>query len=224
MLQRSDQRYAELLNRARDGSLTSDDINLLKTIIIDSPLPPFNDAVHIYPTLKKVNEYNFKKLVETQEQILTISATHEYTNIANSANKVVLPKHIPDDDRKAGGLPNILTLSINSRVILLRNILTQEGLVNGQEGTVTGFEFCSSTQQPNIVYVKFDDPTVGMNLKLSSMNNAIAIEPISCDYICQGHTVTRTNCPLTKSWSLSVHKLQGCIKKFAVMDLGDEIF
>lgn len=37
---------------------------------------------------------------------------------------------IPEDDRDAGGLPRILTFSKQTRIMLIRNFFTKEGLVN----------------------------------------------------------------------------------------------
>ena len=157
------------------------------------------------------------------EKIVSIKATHDYTN-AGRLLEQVLPKHIPEDDRDAGGIPNLLELSVNCRVILLRNIMTETGLVNGAQGIVRGFEFTESHDIPSLIYVEFDDKSVGCNLQLPSMQNSIAIEPISVEYICQGHSVRRTNFPLQKAFALSIHKLQGASVKNAIMDIGSDIF
>jgi len=44
---------------------------------------------------------------------------------------------IPEDDKYAGGFPCELQISIGTRVMLLRNLVTREGLVNGAMGVVT---------------------------------------------------------------------------------------
>ena len=42
---------------------------------------------------------------------------------------------VPKDDRKYGGLPQTLHLTCGSRVMLKRNIMAAQGLVNEQHGT-----------------------------------------------------------------------------------------
>ena len=57
--------------------------------------------------------------------------------------------------------------------------------------------------------MKFDDPTVGTNLQIPSKNDAIAIEPISTEYLCQGYSIKCINFPLALAFVLTIHKLQG---------------
>lgn len=47
---------------------------------------------------------------------------------------------IPEDDREAGGLPNKITVSKGTRIMLIRNINTPEGLVNGAMGYIEYIE------------------------------------------------------------------------------------
>lgn len=44
------------------------------------------------------------------------------------------------DVKYAGGLPIELQVSVGTRVMLLRNLVTREGLVNGAMGVVTYIE------------------------------------------------------------------------------------
>ena len=80
--------------------------------------------------------------------------------------------HIPKDDRNAGGMPKVLELCIGSRVTLLRNIFTSQGLLNGALGNVEAIEY----SEENVPYVLFDDPNVGTMLQDCAHQNAIPIE------------------------------------------------
>ena len=70
---------------------------------------------------------------------------------------------VPKDDRKYGGLPQTLHLTCGSRVMLKRNIMAAQGLVNGANGTVIGFKANNKTidtqgeQNPDEILVLFDD-------------------------------------------------------------------
>lgn len=69
----------------------------------------------------------------------TLHATHYFaSNDPNTGNDVP-NSFIPQDDNAAGGLPSCVQLSINSRVMLIRNLNTQNGLVNGAMGYVEPF-------------------------------------------------------------------------------------
>ena len=83
--------------------------------------------------------------------------------------------HIPKDDRNAGGMPKVLELCIGSRVMLLRNIFTSQGLLNGALGHVEAIEY-SEENVPSRIYVLFDDPNVGAMLQDCAHQNAIPIE------------------------------------------------
>lgn len=46
--------------------------------------------------------------------------------------------------------------------MLIRNILTEHGLVNGAMGTVSSVDVDLNTKVVTCIYVLFDDPTVGL--------------------------------------------------------------
>ena len=86
----------------------------------------------------------------------TLEAVHYYSSDDVSPGADVNIDHIPEDDRLAGGLPNFLNLSAGSRVMLIRNIMTDFGLVNGAMGTVVSLHFtpkCSLCPDLAIYYI-----------------------------------------------------------------------
>ena len=73
---------------------------------------------------------------------------------------------IPSSDR---GLSRKVKLAIGAQVMLRHNIICEEGLVNGASGRIVGFFWPNGTNHqakkgdlPQKVYVKFDDPRVGL--------------------------------------------------------------
>ena len=118
----TDARFIQLLERARTNSMTEADVDLLKTRITNSIPPgcvalrPFNAAV------QKLNEAAFADL--TSRQI------YRYRAIDNgSAKRLSKEERISEE----------LVLRKGARVMLLSNLNTDSGLVNGACGTVVGF-------------------------------------------------------------------------------------
>ena len=64
------------------------------------------------------------------------TANHSFLTFDINPGGQVSNELIPKHDRNAGGLPLTLHISIGTRIMLLRNLLTEEGLVNGAMGTV----------------------------------------------------------------------------------------
>lgn len=67
----------------------------------------------------------------------TFIASHYFSSNDIGVNEEVFNEYIPDDDRDAGGLPYCIQLSIGTRVMLIRNLNVEYGLVNGAIGEVT---------------------------------------------------------------------------------------
>lgn len=124
-----------------------------------------------------------------------------------------------------------LKLGIGSRVMLRRNISVAEGLVNGAMGIVSKFKWPALRRDqiefgelPDSVFIKFDDTTIGTNVKDSE--GLVAIAPVSATYqATKGYgDVERRMLPLILSWAVTVHKLQGTTLNKAVIDLGKKNF
>ena len=66
----------------------------------------------------------------------------------------------------AGGLPSILSISIDARVMLTKNIDVSDGLINSSAGVVTGFipkpdPISPEDFNPKYILIQFDDKRVG---------------------------------------------------------------
>ncbi|XP_078330842.1 uncharacterized protein LOC144624760 [Crassostrea virginica] len=141
------------------------------TIVID-------EVSMSFPKRKDVDSYNNEQL-EKLQGIKTIPAVHFFSNNDVNPMSSVNETYIPLDDQIAGGLRNVLRLSIGARVMLIRNIFTEKGLVNGALGVITGFQYTDSILRR--ILVKFDDPKVG---KISSCNTINTVhEPIPIEQL-----------------------------------------
>ncbi|XP_070203111.1 ATP-dependent DNA helicase PIF1-like [Littorina saxatilis] len=103
----------------------------------------------------------------------------------------------PVKGKTAGGLMSTLMISVSTRVMLIRNICTSDGLVNG---------------------------AMGLGVSLSSIQNGIPIKPIEHTFMFLGHQIVRSQFPLMPSWACTVHKVQGLSLDKAALDLGSTVF
>ena len=145
----------------------------------------------------------------------------------------VREKLIPKDDNNCAGLPHTLKLAMGAQVMLRRNIMCEDGLVNGTRGEIVGFKWSVGADHqdqpgmlPAAVLVKFHDPCVGHihSIPVPGCDcEAVEIRPISAKFFAQqGVTLQRTQLPLVPCRAATIHKVQGLSLDSAVIDLGPE--
>ena len=129
--QADDAAFRDVLLRLRNAETTDADYRLLKGRFMDNPDATFQSAVHLYPTVDKVDEHNYQEL----------GKLHCSTNPV----AVVLAEHRPDvasarnaASEQAGGMRKQLFLARGARVMLTVNLWVDAGLVNGCVGTIVG--------------------------------------------------------------------------------------
>ena len=110
---------------------------------------------------------------------------------------------IPKNDNTCAGLPHTLKLAVGAQVMLRRNIMCEDGLVNGACGEIMGFKWSNDGDHEDqagmllaAALVKFHDPHLG---RIHSVpvpgcdTKAVEIRPISAKfYAQQGVTLQRT--------------------------------
>ena len=250
MRQMGDNTYSRVLGRIRIGQQTPDDITLLRTHLtsgIDTPVDveqcPFTDALRLLPLKVMVDEYNTHRLRQLAQTSTVFEFKGEHSIVdSDSARQsygvvqhVDVPERlIPPDDNDCAGLPRSVKLAVGAQVMLRRNILCEDGLVNGARGIVVGFTWPNGQptqprigQLPQNVLVKFHDPRVGCISRVSVEGDAeaVPIEPVTAKfYGREGVTLQRTQLPLLPCWAATIHKVQGLSLDAAVIDLGPKVF
>ena len=143
---------------------------------------------------------------------------------------------IPNDDNNCAGLPYSLKLVVGAQVMLRRNIMCEDGLVNGVRGLAMGFKWPGNINNqeqpgglPTAVLVKFHDSHVGHihSVELPGIDGieVVEIRPVSAKFFAsQGVTLQRTQLPLVPYWAATLHKVQGLSLDVAVIDLGPRMF
>jgi hypothetical protein len=223
MRQKEDGQFAQLLNRLRTHikgqPLNQQDIDVLSSVSFNQTPESCSKVLHIFPTNKEVRKHNEEMLKDVCDTLVMSKAQDYFKN--STSGKLTL-RDEPYPKCSSGDLQDFLELGSDARVILIRNLDTEDGLVNGAFGTVTGFE---KTKTGNItaVFVKFDNPDIGRATILKTVTKKPAPKhsvriPIFEDSL-HGKNVIRKQLLLRLSWGATIHKVQGMTMKEIVVSL-----
>ena len=117
---------------------------------------PFIDSLHLLPQKEQVEEYNQSRLRELSRTSTVYKFEVEYTILESSRQAVGVISHsavseafVPKDDRDCAGLPHTISLAVGAQVILQRNIVCKEGLMNRACSIVVGFTWPDGREGPS---------------------------------------------------------------------------
>jgi ATP-dependent exoDNAse (exonuclease V) alpha subunit len=130
---------------------------------------------------------------------------------------------------EGGNLPATLPLSIGARVMLLENIWTERGLVNGAFGVVHDIVWRAEDGDPRrnppfALLIKFDNYS---GSSLVTTEDAAIIVPIfkSTREFNKGNaSCTRIQFPIALAYAITIHKAQGLTVKRAVLNIANRDF
>jgi ATP-dependent DNA helicase PIF1 len=206
--QKSDPVFINLLGRIRDGTFTEKDIELLNT----RKTIPKNESehVHLVTSNKKaqiINENELKKLKGK-----SIKYTSAFNSCGNDKEiEEILLKELQFQFKQKGIVD--LELKNGCRVMLIKNIDIESGLVNGALGTIIDFVEDSATNQL-VPIVQFDSGNETEGIKQIISNVSWELEIDDCK-------VTALQIPLMLAYSITCHKSQSLTLDSAVLDLSD---
>lgn len=115
------------------------------------------NASHVFATNDEVNEHSLKMIKGTCTDLRDILAKNFERD--KTSGKLSL-REKPFVRHKSDGMSSLLVLSVNARVMLIRNIDVSDGLVNGGIGTITEFQEESNGDLKSI-NVLFDNQIAG---------------------------------------------------------------
>jgi len=162
-----------------------------------------------------VQDFNHKRLRECGEPVLAVRAD----NAGPGAAKV--------ESDEAGNLRKVLYLAIGCRVMLLENLWTEAGLVNGSIGTVTDLVWRPGVldprkEPPQAVLVKFDRYT-GVSIS-DQQPGVVPILRSTREWLKGQSVCKRSQFPLTLAYAVTVHKSQGVTVEQAVLNISETEF
>ncbi|XP_071963825.1 uncharacterized protein [Antedon mediterranea] len=159
------------------------------------------DAVHIYPRNKQVDEWNKKMLHKTCTDIVCIEAEDSVVNAKKQTKICDKPRN-----SRQTSLLNYLWIALNARVMLIKNVDVKKGLTNGCMGHVHEIVKPNRNAKPVSIKVKFD-------------NNEIGVQAIEMFKESMGNKYSRKQFPLKLAYACTVHKVQGLTMNEAVVCL-----
>ena len=186
------------------------DINMLKTRLIDINNNDKLNALHIYPRRNLVALYNAYRQSLLNEPTFQIKAEHCFSSHDFIQSQNVSDDFIPQDDRDAGNLPQMITCSISTRVMLIRNINTCDGLVNGAMGTISYFHIANNSILS--INILFDDPAIGTTSQTRTVHQheSISIQRVTHEYRYRGRAIIRKTFPLSPCCRQQYIKFREC--------------
>ena len=188
--------FAKLLQKIRFGKTTGLDSILGSRV--GARLPNSNNPIKVFCKNVDIDVYNGR-----QYQLLN---SPEKTFVCRDTGNPELGKNF---DRTCPA-PAILRLKVGARVLLLVNVATEEGLVNGAVGTVAGFGILGPL-------VKFDN---GVSAAIEINKWEMKEQELDLSGKMRYKVIaTRSQIPLKLAWATSVHRLQGATLDAANIDL-----
>lgn len=235
MRQKEDLRFAQLLNRLREGNQLPDDIRLLNTRTIQNENESTVKMSHLFTRKLEVANFNRKVFDETLDAKKTIIEAIDSISgeIALNLKKKILSK-IPVDTAKTKGLAKFLHLAEELPAELCINIDILDGLTNGTPCTIKKLDFrVDGFKRCSIVWVLFHSGDIGKkyrNKYAHLYNDKIAplwtpvlevTRKFQFNYY-NSFQITRRQFPITLASAKTVHKAQGCTLPSAVVHLGSK--
>ncbi len=197
----TDVKFTEILQRLRMGEQTKEDTLVLKSRV---GLECETAAVTLVSSNKKAQDINIGNLkrLKGEAKVFKAEFKGDFTNEITKA----LKKDLEDQFTQKGILE--VTLKVGARVMLVKNLDVEGGLVNGSVGVVQHFRKNKGTNE-YLPVVKFDNGTL------------LEIVPVEFKLEMDIHSVSAYQIPLMLCWAITVHKSQSLTMDAAVMELGD---
>ena len=207
--------WADILNRVRDGSFNNEDINLLKSRIIeDADIPELSDACHVMFTNMEGSDHNEKKLSKLQSKLWKPVAS--CSGPSGYEPPITAYGTIADT-----GLKKILHIKEGARIVLIVNINTSDCLVNGSFGTI--LKIVTEKHKVDHLIIQFDSKMAGVKQREDhpvqsapyKTENGTPLFRHNCPYNVTGATGKKHHAranilqfPIKLAWAMTCHKMQ----------------
>ncbi|XP_059203438.1 uncharacterized protein LOC131982826 isoform X1 [Centropristis striata] len=221
MRQKDDRTFAELLNRIRTRNkkdpLSADDEALLAQAVVEVGDCPA-DALHIFATNKEVDEHNVATLTALKLQVVNIPA-QDYTKDLRTGEMELATGLMKGNKRD---LPDNLQAAQGARVMVIRNLDIEDGMVNGTFGTIGNIVTTTEHGQTvvKVIGLELDNHKAGQKFRKKiqgAEDNLVYVERFEESMSRRG--VVRRQFPMKLAFGCTAHKVQGMTVDSAVVSL-----
>ena len=164
-------------------------------------------------------------------KILKLPPGKEFQNTATDSKKddctELANVTMPTNPCETGNQRKVVTVKINTRVMITTNIDVTDGLTNGAMGTVTNVVIDQTTGKMSVILVAFDSEHVGQEIRYTNVynsinQNAVPIHQTQATFPVHKKTsfqASRTQFPLTLAWDFTIHKCHRLTLSEIVIDM-----
>lgn len=216
MRQREDQPFAIALNNLSCGSMSVEDISLIRSRVF-SPTDVPREAIHLFLSNNEVDVFNAEKLNSIQSESIISSAKDNVKSLglSNESRNRILESVSLFKTTETQGLPGKITLKVSGKYMITVNLDIGDGLVNGATGTLMQVD-CDTHRNPTTLWVNFPENCVGVATRAKKCHpresNWTPLEAVvrSFQFKKNEHvTIDRTQFPIVPAEGITVHKSQG---------------
>lgn len=187
IFRQKESKFISLLNRLRFGSITKDDVEILRERY---NAKDSNKAIR--PTILSTHNYQVKE-INTENLKMLPSKEHSFgAKFDGKENKFEFLK-------KNCMASETLKLKIGAQIMMLKNTYKKEGIINGSLGIIIGF-----SPKKNYPIVEFSNGKI-----INITPEKWAVEKYNEKLKEMVEQASMTQIPLILAWAITVHKSQG---------------
>ena len=195
IFRQSDMQFIQLLNNIRYAALNDEDISLLSS----RQIPP---AEGVNPTILVTHNFQADKI--NQEKLAKLPGDQAFTYKMSDAGRDTAVLFL----KKNCLAPENLTLKIGAQVMMLKNTLQKQGIINGSIGIITGF---SRNEFPIVRFYNGEVCTISPEeWNVEAFNEATQEKDV---------VASIKQVPLALAWAITIHKSQGMTLDSVLCDL-----
>nr|XP_021330385.1 uncharacterized protein LOC101882679 [Danio rerio] len=220
MRQKEDLSFAQLLNRLRvkrkSDALKEEDRALLLQAV-KNPQDCPRDALHIFATNKEVHSHNCETVNALHADIVTIDA-EDYRKDPRTGGMKRQTKPVMG---KKDNLLDTIQVAVGVRIMVIRNLDVEDGLVNGCFGKIGNIV---TKTRDGIAFVHMlgiqpDNPNAGQKYRrrLQGEEDTLVYIERSEEPLKKG--TVRRQFPIKLAYACTAHKVQGMTMQSAVVSL-----
>ncbi|CAN0124566.1 unnamed protein product, partial [Scytosiphon promiscuus] len=209
-------------------------VSRMRSVVPEAEHARFLEAVHLFPTNAKADDWNWTRLNNLRAPIALIRAKHS-----------VSPGYANVSADRFRGLDPHLYLAVGARVFITSNVWTSAGLANGATGIIIHIDWAAGGDSirppgvPAVLYVKLKDFKGPQYFTVASrvingqtvyLKDVVPIAPIEAQDERgpaanvsgqRGARCVRRQMPVRLAFGVTHHKSQGGTLDVVVLDLGE---